>query len=1077
VPKLRLSSSVFASVVALASITAASCGGSSNSPAATGGADAGSTGGVGTGGAGTGGKGTGGASTGGSSTGGSGTGGSSTGGAGTGGAGGAGGASLCGDATPCTIDALRCAAGVPQKCVADTNGCTGWVNQTVCGTHQTCGASGACECAAEPRCGAPGAEGNFCPTVGGAAFSVCTKDANGCFFVSAENQACTAPLTCVSTGVVTAGTACGCAANGTTLNSGCANVVINNTIASASDNAVLRCEMVNACKLWRILVNCADQSLTAGTDTTTLQPACVCKAAGSAPGATNALYVDPSPPGITVSNPPTGVIQPPACRLRSIVGTDGAIAKLGTTFTRIVAIHESSVSVTFPSVPANPLNIPANVTVTTADGPTFNPSHYTLNLGAGPVTLASGSNLSGFTLLGAPPASDILSCSTGTASANNLAIVGSDITQVGVAVRGNCALTASSLTVSGGGTGVNVTGATGAASLTGSSIAVTGVTANGLVIGNASSSATITGASSFAATGPTSTGIIIVGGTGSLTSTTISSGGIGVSLTGGGATLASSQVTSGGTGLSLTGGTASLTASPIIAVGTGISINGGSATLVAASNVTVSATGAATGVTLTGGSASLTASSLTVNGANGTRGIVNTGGQVTLATTGITLNGAIDGTARGIIQSGTTPTLTVTGGSITVPAATTAAVGVDIASGTATLTGVTETTGLNVSGIQAQHPSVLTVNGASVLTGSGLAATSTGIVIPASPIVTPTAAQLAVVTVGGTTQISGFKDGISSGDGSLSVSGTVQVTNNVRYGIALGGLRPATTTPNTQTTITGATVSGNGSDGIFVAASVPTTITGTTISGNKASGLNVAESQSTGTTGAKFSLASSTVTLNGTAATPAGSGVLISGAAGKVSAILQGNQITKNVLEGVRVLGGAALTEVAFNGNHISGNLTAVAPPVGTTAGGVSFVSGPIRLGQFVGNRVFGNGGNQIGFSVAQDISLMNPLAWDLSSGASGVDMATTCSDQANPNYVYCYGGVNSMPGTLGVGVSDPSIQVKVKGMHWAVAMPTATADFSNSIPVPTVLSPEPLAGVFQSCSPAAPATACADIP
>ncbi|MEP6654905.1 MAG: hypothetical protein ABJA82_16195, partial [Myxococcales bacterium] len=523
--KLRLSSNVLASLFALVALTAAGCGGSDDpgpstggkgGTAATGGRGGAGTGGRGTGGVGTGGVGTGGANTGGTNTGGANTGGANTGGAITGGAGGAGGvgggggtggANVCGEAIACTVNAVRCTAGVPQKCLLDTNGCAQWVNQTVCGTHQTCSnATGACVCNAEPRCGTVGTEGNFCPTAGGATFSVCTKDANACLFVSAENQACTAPMTCQATGVVAAGTACGCPAAGTTLNSGCAT--INGVVASASDNAVLSCQMVGACKLWRIQVNCADQSLTAGTDATTNAPACVCKPAGSAPGAANTVYVDPDPPMATfMTNTPTGALQPPACRFRSIAAAGGAIpfvtVAANSAFTRIVAIHETSSNVHFKDEPS-PLPIPALIEVTTADGPSFNPSHYTIELGtsggAAPrVSLANGSILSGFTLayaVGLPASTAPLlgfgvGSATGTvaASAHHLALVGNG-TGTGISVTANGILTSDLVTISSVGTAVNVDypgNGISATTFTGTSITGTAIGATGVVVADVSS--------------------------------------------------------------------------------------------------------------------------------------------------------------------------------------------------------------------------------------------------------------------------------------------------------------------------------------------------------------------------------------------------------------------------------------------------------------------------------------------------------------------------------------------------------------------------------------------------------------
>jgi hypothetical protein len=278
----------------------------------------------------------------------------------------------------------------------------------------------------------------------------------------------------------------------------------------------------------------------------------------------------------------------------------------------------------------------------------------------------------------------------------------------------------------------------------------------------------------------------------------------------------------------------------------------------------------------------------------------------------------------------------------------------------------------------------------------------------------------------------------------------------------------------TQAVLTGTTISGNGNDGVLVQASVPSTLTNATISGNKGNGVEVAESQATTVSGAKFLLTGSTVSTNGFAATPAGRGVVITAAAGKVSALFTNNHISANVLEGVRVLGGAALTEVAFNGNHINGNLTAVATAsAAIIGGGVFFVSGPIRLGQFLGNRVFGNGANQVAFTVAQDTTLGNPAAWDLSSGAAGVNAAMTCDPAAAPNYVYCY-GANTVAGTLGVAVNPSTIPVKIKGMHWQNANPAPTQDFTSGIMQPTDLTTEPTEGVFLSCTAQA---GCADVP
>jgi len=1020
VSNLRLSSKLLTSLFAVVALTAAGCGGSST-PTTDGGT--GGKGGAGTGGAKTGGAtgqtgGAGGARTGGAigtggaiSTGGAiGTGGAiSTGGAvatggaaPTGGAGGAtggagGAANPCGSETPiCTLNARTCTGGVPQLCVANSLGCPGWVAQTACGTHQTCtAATGLCTCNAEARCGTPGTEGHFCPTVGGASFSVCTKDANNCFFVSAENQACTSPQTCQASGVVAVGAACGCPANGTTLNSGCANQALNATTASATDNAVLRCEMVGACKIWRILVNCADQSLTAGTDAVTNMPACVCKPAGSAPGSANTLYVDPDPPMATfMTNTPTGALQPPACRMRRL---RDAIAATTTTFTRVVAIHESSSNVHFEQEFKNlatntnvgtPLTITAGVEVTTADAPSFNPSHYTVDLFGGDdarVVLANGASLSGFTLnaldsleYGTPSVngpSDILGCSAGASTVHHTAIVGrSTGTQTGIAVNGNCALTGNLVTIATVNRGIEVDYTT----------------------------------------------------------------------------------TTAGTTASFTG-----------------------------TNVTIGA--ASRGVDVADGTSSVSLSSSSINlaGAAGAIGVSLASGQATLATTAISLTANVSGTSAGVSMAGAqgTTALTMGGGSITLAQSSGAAAnGVDVVNGTAGLTGVTVTVAGQANGVRAQNASQVTINGASVITTSCKVATAACATTIADPdgtgplvavngsgngrgVYVPATNTGVLVTIGGTTAISGYNNGIESGDGSLTINGTVNVSGNVTEGIALWGTNVTTTT---VVSIAGATVEGNGGDGIDVRSTVPVTVGTSTVRNNTESGIEVLGSQVTAQAGYRFLLQGGTISGNWER------GVELSQETAKVGARIENATIATNGLEGVRVsdaLAGTVFSEVLLEGNTIRGNLTrAATAPAGIIAGGVFFANGtanaPTRvvLGNFIGNSVFGNGRHEIGFDIAQD----NGQAWDLSSESPAVDQASVCSATAKPNKVYCY---DTVPGSdLGVAVSTPAtIPVKIKGMSFQNLPPTGGRDFSAGIAEPTVLTPEPTAGVFLSCT----ATAC----
>ena len=165
------------------------------------------------------------------------------------------------------------------------------------------------------------------------------------------------------------------------------------------------------------------------------------------------------------------------------------------------------------------------------------------------------------------------------------------------------------------------------------------------------------------------------------------------------------------------------------------------------------------------------------------------------------------------------------------------------------------------------------------------------------------------------------------------------------------------------------------------------------------------------------------------------------------------------------------VTEIVVSGNHITGNLTGIATaPAAITAGGVFFAGGQIKLSQFVGNRVFGNGSNEVGFAVAQAGTPVPP--WDLSSGAVGIDPVDVCAatGAVDPNYVYCYGN-----GFVGVSVTTPaSIPVKVKGMHWANSAPAESVDFSTGVVLQTGFTTEPATGVFLPC---AAQTACVDVP
>lgn len=714
-----------------------------------------------------------------------------------------------------------------------------------------------------------------------------------------------------------------------------------------------------------------------------------------------------------MTNSPTGALQPPACRFRNIANAGGAIPFVSlaanAAFVRIVAIHETSSNVHFTAEP-QPLNIPSGIELTTADGPSFNPSHYTIDLGTGGgatprVTLAHASSLSGFTLGGvaASAGSALLgfgvgsATGTSTATAHHVALVGTGAGsgQTGILVTANGTLTSDLVTINGVDIGVNV---------------------------------------DYPGTGTTLTtfaGTALMGTVGLL----------GVNVAD-----ASSRVTLGG------------------------------------STFTVN-TAAGAGIQVLGGQATVGTSGFVVNGAGG-GGLLINAGQATLTATTLSLT-SVTGTSRGISVLGTgTPSVSMTGGSVTMTASSALpATGVDVLNaGTATLAGVTVTTNANTHGVRAQNTAAVTINGASVITNSCVNAaagcsltgativgstTGSGILVPAG-----VGNVGVVVNVAGTTQVTKYLRGIESNDGSLAVTGTVQVTGNTDDGIRSWGLNDTTTT---TVSITGATLNGNGDQGLSVNTVIPTTIQMSTINSNVADGIAVQSSQDTAQAGYRFLSLTNTIRLNG------GRGIYVSSDSGRSGVRIENNTIAANVLEGVRIseLAGGVLnvTEALIVGNTVNGNLTSAATvPADILAGGIFFtqltspiplaagVSGPgvdrILLGSFLGNRVFGNGRHEIGFDLTQE----GGGAWDLSSNSAAVDMALVCSDTARPNYVYCY---DTVPGEdLGVAIPAASgILVKAKGVHFQNQPPIAGRDYSVGIAAPTVLSPEPTNGVFLSCA------------
>jgi hypothetical protein len=507
-------------------------------------------------------------------------------------------------------------------------------------------------------------------------------------------------------------------------------------------------------------------------------------------------------------------------------------------------------------------------------------------------------------------------------------------------------------------------------------------------------------------------------------------------------------------------------------------------------------------------SGNLTGSSITLAGVAGAIGVGISSGDANLNGTNINLMSNVSAASRGVVMLGmqAMATVGITGGTITLADSGMAgAVAVDIQNGIATLSGAAVRVGGNAHGVVAQNASRVDLSGASSLastcatTGDTNGCTTAGsvsghgIFVPSSPANVP-----ATINLGGTTTVSRFQAGVYMGDGTLNTSGTPTINGNTADGIrvwnyntatgviartTIGGTTTVTgnaavgisiDTPVAPASITGAVIRMNGSDGVNISTGVETSVLTSTINMNTGDGIEVASGQPTTTSGFQTVAVSNMITQN------AGRGVYLSGLGPRTEMSLQGNTISGNGLEGVRIteLGAAQPTVVALLNNTITGNLTtAAAAPAHILAGGLYITDNDLAgseqeggvqviLGEALGNRIFDNGRHEIGFDVAQNDGAGGP--WDLSSNAGGVDATTLCQAAANPNYAYCYG-----PTGTNMAIAIPAgsnIEVKAKGMHFQQTNPVAGLDFSSEIPGPPpgcvsgMCTPEPPEGVFLSC-------------
>lgn len=876
-------------------------------------------------------------------------GGQATGSAGTrGGAGGAPGNNPCGT-TPsvCSAGAKTCAAGVPQDCVADLDGCTSWRPQPACSAAQLCNpTTGACECRDDPACGDPPQTGDFCPEEGAGTHSTCVKGVDGCYTVMtgvlcASDKTCDtdSPTTIVSQGVV-----CGCppvvpsSGNQGTLDesvkllgTGCtpAQATASARIGSPGDDAVLFCLSTNNCPIWQVTTNCGAQQLTGGIDPLTTLPACVCRK----PAKAGQYFVDPNPTmAPLMTGPPTGVQYPAACRFQTLTT---ALKQQGPPATEVVAQHEGSSNVHFrtkagtPGVPdcsapnsceRFPMEIPAGVHLYTADAGSFNPSHYVIDV------------------------------DQVTTTADYALLLNDKVTLEGFTIDAS-AMSASGVNAGGGATYVVASPAQGAWKGTPAVALVTAALNQVRILGNAIGTSTGSVAKAALVPAPVPAQIVMaVRGQAHWTANYLS-------IVGGAGTGRGILVDHATDGVA--GSTAMFTASHLnvvlagatgttaLSIGTNVAADAGNVVVVT-NDATDHGTSAlkvgdlGTAVLITGGTATFT--SVDVGSTGGRLRGYDVWGSNAPAGVGVTINqGSITaspGTDGGIgvhVRGGLT---TINGAHITGPQASVVA-----GAGSAV-----NWIGVNVE----QAPTQTGVAGEVTLTGTEAAKT----IIDTAPLPLANATAVAGVVVGsgleaagstrlprlnitGNTTVTGHLDGIVVNNGRVIVAGSgVASTGNWRDGVQvfstlnLVGTDPSD--PPSRVSITGASVMANGRLGVLVRDIAPVALDGVKIVGNGVGaiagnglkfpngtgGVDVQRSQPHGgASGFLFNLLNSTISGN------AGCGVTLSGGDDT------GVNRTSSGDPGVRICG------VGVSSTNVPGPVVASVssnPPMVTTPGALA---------------------------------------------------------------------------------------------------------------------------------------------
>lgn len=311
-------------------------------------------------------------------------------------------------------------------------------------------------------------EGDFCSPADPTSFSHCAADANGCVFLAATDNACGSGQTCQVPGVVPTGTACGCPADGPSVGKGCAAAGAGASFADATGDAILTCQQMGACLLWKVSLDCASQHLTAGT----AQGAnvCVCK-----PATVDSLYVDPVPASASLlTGSPTGASQPAACRLPSLGAAFDRVTA-SPAVTRVVVQHEDFTTIAAVRLGSSgTLAVPSGVHLVGGDPSAPTPGRYFIDIAGAAsaqpaVTMDDGASITGFTIDASGPSgsanaganvTNLVSCAPTVAQAALLdhVVLSGRNSQTGIAIASGCTLTVTRSSVTGTGIGVSLSG-------------------------------------------------------------------------------------------------------------------------------------------------------------------------------------------------------------------------------------------------------------------------------------------------------------------------------------------------------------------------------------------------------------------------------------------------------------------------------------------------------------------------------------------------------------------------------------------------------------------------------------------